>query len=758
MAAGGATGGSALMALSATSGKTQQELLLGRENSQALVQGLAAGVIEAITEKMGMDRLTAAFSLGKKGGYRTILANMIKGFVPEALEELPGNVVDQALDNYLNGDSSQRAESIKQKIAAGMSATQATVETDMEFVVETLQGMLVGGLSGAMGAGVATSVGMIKARSARTALTEAGVDADTAQAAAERISGLRSDAASEQAVRAAVEQMQQAEDAKGVKHTPFAAEATAAGYEDVPVKVTGFQGIRDGAAWVEIEIAGKGKGEIRLDQVRFADTDTQAAYNRAAMFEDTQTARRFLAGYENTSLPLEIYGQAFQSAYQAGQNSRAMTEYERKAGFGTMLEDGVYRIAYQAGQEATAAQNARLEIPESLGKTVQEQLGQLPRTYTQGYTGVVYAAKTTRPTKAQAVMLSLLDDYAKAHGVHYTVVDSIGDGGANGVYTTSEGMVVALDAEEGYLTRVATHEGWHYIREQMGQEAQGLQDAVLTLLRSTEGYDLETRVAEKQEQYKQIKGQELSREEALEELTADALYDAMATPEALGAFVSRAYENAENKNAFKQAMDQVMAFINRFVAEVKALAKKIAGKNPEARAMLEHEADWGESIIQEYNRLMEEAGKREAQQQGNGQAQKENVQTRYSTKAQDQLTEDKYFQRAIDAWDGTSSGGRVKIGVISKGGIYEGIGLPDGVLYMDYSKLAKALSKHGDHLSKNTLKQIPQMLASPVVITQPINPQVKNTVNVFGDLMGDNGKPIMVSIMMRPDRNGNLFD
>ena len=743
--------GSALMALSATSGKTQQELLLGRDNSRALVQGLAAGVTEYITEKLGMDRLTAAFSLGKGGGYRTILTNVIKAFAPEALEELPGNVVDQALDNYLNGDSSQRAESIKQKIAAGMSVTQATVETDMEFVVETLQGMLVGGLSGSLGAGVSTSVGMIKARSARTALTEAGVDADTAQAAAERISGLRSDAAGDQAVRAAVEQMQQAEDAKGVKHTPFAAEATAAGYEDVPVKVTGFQGIRDGAAWVEIEIAGKGKGEIRLDQVQFADTDTQAAYNRAAMFEDTQTARRFLAGYENTSLPLEIYGQAFQSAYQAGQNSRAMTEYERKVGFGTMLEDGVYRIAYQAGQEATAAQNARLEIPESLGKEVQAQLGKLPRTYTQGYTGVVYAAKTTRPTKAQAVMLSLLDDYAKAHGVHYTVVDSIGDGGVNGVYTTSEGMVVALDAEEGYLTRVATHEGWHYIREHMGQEAQDLQDVVLELLGNTEGYNLDSRVAEKQEQYKQIKGQELSREEALEELTADALYDAIATPEALGAFVSRAYENAENKNAFKQAMDQVMAFINRFVAEVKALAKKIAGKNPEARAMLEHEADWGESIIQEYNRLMEEAGKREAQQQGNGQAQKENVQTRYSTKAQDQLTEDKYFQRAIDAWDGTSSGGRVKIGVISKGGIYEGIGLPDGVLYMDYSKLAKALSKHGDHLSKNTLKQIPQMLASPVVITQPINPQVKNTVNVFGDLMGDNGKPIMVSIMMRPN-------
>lgn len=611
MTAGGATGGSALMALAAATGKTQEELLLGRENSRAMIQGLASGAVEALSEKMGMDRLTEAFSLGKAGGYRTVLANIIKAFAPEALEELPGNVVDQALDNYLNGNSSQRAESIKEKVSAGMSLEQATAETDMEFVVDTLQGMLVGGLSGGLSAGAYATAGVISARSVRRTLTEAGVDGGTAQAAAERISGLRSDTASEQAVRAAVEQMQQAEDAKGVKHTPFAAEATAAGYEDVALKVTGFQGIRDGAAWVEIEIAGKGKGEIRLDQVRFADTDTQAAYNRAAMFEDTQTARRFLAGYEATSLPLEIYGQAFQSAYQAGQNSRAMTEYERKAGFGTMLEDGVYRLAYQAGQEATAAQEARLAIPESLGKEVQAQLGKLPRTYTQGYTGVVYAAKTTRPTKAQAVMLSLLDGYAKAHGVHYTVVDSIGDGGANGVYTTSEGMVVALDAEEGYLTRVATHEGWHYIREHMGQEAQGLQDAVLTLLRSTEGYDLETRVAEKQEQYKAAEGQELSREEALEELTADALYDAIATPEALGAFVSRAYENAENKNAFKQAMDQVMAFINKFVAEVKALAKKIAGKNPEARAMLEHEADWGESIIQEYNRLMEEAGKRE---------------------------------------------------------------------------------------------------------------------------------------------------
>ncbi len=698
--------GNAFMALSATTGKTREELLRGRDSNQALVQGLASGVMEALSEKMGMDKLTESLFSGKLGGYRTILSNMAKAFLPEALEEVPGNLVDRALDNYLNGGSSERAESIKQKIADNMNPVQAVLETDMEFILDTAQGALVSGVSGSLGAYVFSSVRMVKSRGMRRMLTEAGVDADTAQAAVERMAGLRSDAASEQAVKDAVEQLKNLEKGRGAKHTPFAAEATAAGYEDVPVKVTGFQGIRDGAAWVEVEIDGKGKGAMRLDQVQFTDKAMSAAYNRAAMFGDTQTARRFLAGYENTSLPLEIYGQAFQSAYQAGQNSRDMTKYEREEGFGDMLEDGVYRLAYQAGQEATAAQNARLAIPESLGKAIRRQLGQLPRTYTEGYTGVVYAAKNTQPTKAQAVMLSLLDEYAKAHGVHYTVVDSIGDGSANGVFTTSEGMVVALDAEEGYLTRVATHEGWHYIRQQMGQEAQDLQDVVLELLGNTEGYNLDSRVKEKQEQYKQIKGQELSQEAALEELTADALYDAMATPEALREFVSHAYENATSKrqkNAFVKTMDKVMDFVKRFVGEVKALGKKIAGKNPEARAMLEQQAEWGETIVQEYNRLMEEAGKRE---QG---------------KDSDWYDYSKPFAQQVQDW---IDGKIPELDTLLLGKtpeLYRKIGLSNLPVTMNQTHVDYVIngSKDADHqIGIQLFKQLPQLLENPVAIIE----------------------------------------
>lgn len=49
------------------------------------------------------------------------------------------------------------------------------------------------------------------------------------------------------------------------------------------------------------------------------------------------------------------------------------------------------------------------------------------------------------------------------------------------------------------------------------------------------------------------------------------------------------------------------------------------------------------------------------------------------------------------------------------------------------------------------------MLANPVVITEPINQQEKNMVHVFGEMMGENGKPIMVSIMMRLSPNGQYL-
>lgn len=92
------------------------------------------------------------------------------------------------------------------------------------------------------------------------------------------------------------------------------------------------------------------------------------------------------------------------------------------------------------------------------------------------------------------------------------------------------------------------------------------------------------------------------------------------------------------------ALDKMMDFINNFVAEIRALAKKLAGKNPEAQAMLKHEEDWATDILRAYDQLMEEAGKRE--QEGKS---AKNRESRYALKNSREQGQNPYSYQALTA-------------------------------------------------------------------------------------------------------------
>ena len=720
----------------------------GQSIGKALAGGVMDGLIEAATETWSIE---AMFSDPKN-----FSRYLIQNFVAEGSEELAGDVASLAVDELasaISGHESEMRQQINAYMAQGMTEREAQAQAVSDWTQQTVLDTLAGAISGVGIAGAGAASNAIETRQTQRVLETQGVDSRTARTAAQELGGLIKPENGEEAVQSAVTQLEAKADETGERHNPFHAEATVEGMADAKLEVTGIAEVdKDG----KVKVTAKGNGmeeqTLPLEQVKFASADERKAYELAAKMGDTQTARQYLAGYEESSLPVAVYNRAFNTVYDAGRNSRALTARELKVGYASTLSETVRQIAYNAGKAATEAQNVRLSLPAEVEGDMRTRLSKLPRTYAEGYTGVVYQAKNTQPTAAQAVMLDLLDGYGKKHGVHYTVVDTL-DNGSNGVYTGADGgMVIALDAEEGYLPRVATHEGWHYIKGNVREEAQGLQQYVLTLLQTTEGYDLEGRIAEKQRQYKEAVGQELNRDAALEELTADALYDAIATPENLAEIAPR----------YPKIIEKFMDFINNFVKEVRAIMQRIGGKNPEARAMLEHEAAEAEGIIEEYNRLMEKAAEAEKKNHLRGDTKmNENAETakQFSIKEEDQLDEDKYFARMLDKWDGKATGRRVKVAEIRKGGIYEAIGLPRGTLYADYSKLAKSLEKHKDHLTIPMLKQIPQMLADPIVITEPINSQIKNTVNVFGELWGENGKPIMVAIMMKANKEtGNMLD
>ena len=116
---------------------------------------------------------------------------------------------------------------------------------------------------------------------------------------------------------------------------------------------------------------------------------------------------------------------------------------------------------------------------------------------------------------------------------------------------------------------------------------------------------------------------------------------------------------------------------------------------------------------------------------------------------------DKYFSRQIDKWESLNDSSYVTVGTIVENSPLNMAGMPDGKLYFDISKIKKEFEKHDDHISKDILKQIPQLLAHPIAITEYKPGEGKNTVSVYGKLYYK-GVPVVVGVVATRGRGGNV--
>lgn len=122
------------------------------------------------------------------------------------------------------------------------------------------------------------------------------------------------------------------------------------------------------------------------------------------------------------------------------------------------------------------------------------------------------------------------------------------------------------------------------------------------------------------------------------------------------------------------------------------------------------------------------------------------------------FTEDKYFERQIERWGELKANTRIKVGIIRENSALAQVGLQTTKMYFDVGKIQKAMQDHKDHLTPSVLKQIPDLLNDPIVITEYRGPEgnTRNTVNVYGQLFAK-GKPVVVGIVMRLDSDGRTI-
>ncbi len=132
---------------------------------------------------------------------------------------------------------------------------------------------------------------------------------------------------------------------------------------------------------------------------------------------------------------------------------------------------------------------------------------------------------------------------------------------------------------------------------------------------------------------------------------------------------------------------------------------------------------------------------------------------RITAKDDASFIEDKYYARRIQSIEDAPKGGYITVGTIKEKSPLNLVGIAEGTLYFDVSKVLKSLGEHGDHLSKELIKAVPKVLNNPIAITEYKVGRGENTVSVYGNVYTDKGIPIVVGVMMSYNiQKGTIID
>ena len=134
---------SAIMSGESTASTILQNKMEGKSDSEALLKGVIAGSIEALTEWFSVEMIM-------KDPTNT-LGSYLKAFVAEGSEEVTSNwlnrLADSIIDNWAGREDQFKAE-VEKNMASGQNVFEAMANTFGDYFTEDLESFIVGGTSG----------------------------------------------------------------------------------------------------------------------------------------------------------------------------------------------------------------------------------------------------------------------------------------------------------------------------------------------------------------------------------------------------------------------------------------------------------------------------------------------------------------------------------------------------------------------------------------------------------------------------------
>lgn len=472
-----------VMAAGAAAGNTKDALERGGTTDEAVMYGLAGGAAEAITEKLGYDRL---FELGKitknKGAVSTFLKSLLPQAASEGAEEATSEIANILADTLIMGDNSQMKQIAQTAMENGATESEAVKTALQQGFLQVIYSGAIGAASGGV---IAGGIGGLSRAKGRNALEMAGNPAGVAR-----------------------EAMTNA----GKEVTKRINDMRSQGKAEVP------EGTTQGNVLPEQgNVMGNSENtsmEQRQENKALRDFGEKYYYTEGQKVVNEEAERRG----DTSFIP------AFQTYYTAGLTGVKESDIKQTAE--TIVADkGLLRAAYLAGV------NDRKEDLEA----------RMKGTGKMGQTAGVFL-ETDAVTEDQ---LSFIKAVSKVAELEAVLVEELPED-RRGYYENNKGRIT-IAVNSGQFAGTVFHELSHYIREANPEGFDRMRQAVFSAAAAMKGMDTEAYIKSYEKRYGEAyreAGQEAGYDVILEEMTADMLGELAGDEKSLRAFLEEL--NREN--------------------------------------------------------------------------------------------------------------------------------------------------------------------------------------------------------------------
>lgn len=470
----------------------------------------------------------------------------------------------------------------------------------------------------------------------------------------------------------------------------------------------------------------------------------------------------------------QIYAPAAASLYRLGIDGHAET-FEaalQKTGKGG-LSGGVQQVLALGDAGRTALNIAFLQgkgEAEHYREVKAAQLGQRPgKAALHDEAGIYYKAdgSVSGGTKAEDAFIELS---AKASGVAAQRVVTGLAKNAKGLLQSAAGRVFySSEADAGTVM----HETLHELNSWDSKGAQELIDRFGQYLVQQNGMDSVQQLVQGYLDRYANAGQKLTYNQAMEEITADAVRTIFGTEESFKTFLrvqaAEAKMNAKAQGRCERVMQKIETLLQKVLADIKT----VLGREPDnaaaraAKTLTEQQlADLRELY---FDHQIEAGANYRAALEANGGMEK--AAAADAAAAEGRYSIDEGFEDEIEQLEHKPNDYMITVGKTSE--VLKSIGVKDQTILWNTGKIKKILAKHSEAnykagkdksvMTADIIKQVPQVLEDPVVVLhsneQSGANQGKNygsRVYMFGEVTDALGQPVSVSLELLPTRKSGL--